>query len=133
VKYREIFRPFCPSVLEEDAQEWFKMDKLDYPAYYMLMAHKVKPNKMKYIPAVTHVDETARLQLVSKKVDKRYHNLLREFKKITGIPLVLNTSFNIQEPIVCSPQDAINTFLKSKMDFLVMGNFITGRNNKKRS
>ncbi len=133
VKFREVFRPFCPSVLEEDAKKWFNVKKFDSPAYYMLITYKVKPEKIKLIPAVTHVDNTARLQLVSKNIDLKYYKVIKEFKNLTGIPLVLNTSFNIQEPIVCSPQDAINTFKRSKIDYLIIENFIIERNLMQRS
>lgn len=132
VKFREIFRPFCPSVLEEDAKKWFELKRFDYPGYYMLVAYKVKHDKVDLIPAVIHVDKTARLQLVSEKISSKYYKLIKEFKKITGIPLILNTSFNIKEPIVCSPQDAIKTFKRSKMDYLIMGNFVIDHKNLKR-
>lgn len=131
VKFREVFRPFCPSVLEKNAKGWFEIEKLDLPAYYMLMTYKVKPEKVKLIPAVTHIDNSARIQLVSQKTDKKYYNLINEFKKISGIPVILNTSFNIQEPIVCSPEDAINTFERSKIDYLIIDNFIINHNSLK--
>jgi carbamoyltransferase len=127
VKFREIFRPFCPSVLKEDAREWFEIDQFDEPAHYMLIAYKVKKDKIELIPAVTHVDTTARIQLVTRETNPRYHKLISEFKKQTGVPILLNTSFNIQEPIVCSPQDAVNTFKKSQIDCLVIGDFIVER------
>ncbi|MBF0452529.1 MAG: carbamoyl transferase [Candidatus Magnetomorum sp.] len=127
VKFREIFRPFCPSVLKEDAQEWFEIDQFDDPAHYMLVAYKVKKDKVEFIPAVTHVDTTARIQLVSKETNPRYHKLISEFKKQTDVPILLNTSFNIQEPIVCTPQDAVNTFKRSQIDCLVIGDLIVER------
>jgi carbamoyltransferase len=127
VKFREIFRPFCPSVLKEDAQEWFEIDQFDDPAHYMLVAYKVKSDKVELIPAVTHVDTTARIQLVTQETNPRYYKLINEFKKQTGVPILLNTSFNIQEPIVCTPQDAINTFKRSQIDCLVMEDFIVER------
>ena len=129
VKYREIFRPFCPSVLKEDAREWFEMDQYDDPAHYMLIAYKVRKEKAALIPAVMHIDRTARIQLVTKETNPRYYKLIVEFKRQTGIPIVLNTSFNIQEPIVCSPEDAINTFKRSHIDCLVMGNFLLKKQN----
>ncbi|ETR70297.1 MAG: carbamoyltransferase [Candidatus Magnetoglobus multicellularis str. Araruama] len=124
VKYREIFRPFCPSVLKEDAGKWFEIEQFDDPAHYMLIACKVRKNKAERIPAVTHIDGTARIQLVTKETNPRYYQLISEFKRQTGIPIVLNTSFNIQEPIVCSPEHAIYTFKKSRIDCLVIGNFL---------
>jgi len=128
IKFREVFRPFCPSVLEEDAAEWFEVGpETPPPASYMLMACKMKRSRARLIPAVCHVDGTARLQLVSREVDPRYHRLIEEFKRLTEVPILLNTSFNILEPIVCSPQDAINTFLRSDMDNLVLGNHIVER------
>ena len=127
VKYREPFRPLCPSVLEEDACQWFAIPRPQSPAYFMLSAYKVRRGKRRLIPAVAHVDGTSRIQLVSRKTDKKFYRLLKEFKKQTGVPVLLNTSFNIQEPIVCSPQDAINTFKRSKMDHLVIDNFIVNK------
>ena len=125
VKKREYFRPLAPSVMEEYVKNWFETDKnIPDPAKYMLMAFKAKADKKSLIPAVVHVDDTSRLQSVSKKTSPEYWNLINEFRKITGIPLVLNTSLNIQEPIVCSPEDAIKTFLDSKIDYLVLENYL---------
>ena len=127
VKHREPFRPFCPSVLEEKASEWFVISGNPTPAKYMLMACKVREEKRSKIPAVTHVDGTARIQTVERKVNPSYYRLLQEFEKLTGVPVLLNTSFNDQEPIVCTPQDAINTFLKTGIDYLIMGDYIVTR------
>jgi carbamoyltransferase len=124
VKYREIFRPFCPSVLIDDARDWFEIEQLDEPAHYMLIAYKVRKEKISLIPAVTHIDQTARIQLVTKETNPRFYKLISEFKRQTQIPILLNTSFNIQEPIVCTPEDAINTFKRSQIDCLVLGNFL---------
>ena len=124
VKYREIFRPFCPSVLKEDARDWFEIDTFDDPAHYMLIAFNVRKEKALLIPAVTHIDRTARVQLVTKETNPRYYQLISEFKKQTGIPILLNTSFNIQEPIVCSPEDAIRTFKRSHIDCFVIRNYL---------
>ena len=125
IKNREIFRPFCPSVMIEKTQSWFDVDdKIISPLKYMLMAAKVKNSKLNIIPAVTHADNTSRIQVVDKKTNAKYYKLLKEFEKITGIPIILNTSFNIQEPIVCTPQDAINTFRKSKIDYLAIGDYL---------
>jgi carbamoyltransferase len=127
VKFREIFRPFAPSVLEEDARKWFAIRKRDLPACYMLITYKTRAKKIKKIPAVLHVDDTARIQLVSRRTSPRYYRLIKEFKKLTGVPLVLNTSFNVQGPIVCSPQDALDIFTRGKMDYLAIGDFLIHR------
>jgi len=125
IKFREPFRPFAPSVLEEDIKEIFDIDKEQYPHRFMLMTHMVKDEKRKIIPAVTHVDGSSRLQSVKKKYNPRYWQLLNHFKKETGVGVVLNTSFNLRgEPIVNSPKDAIKTFLNSGIDILVLENFL---------
>lgn len=121
IKHREPFRPFAPSVLEEKTGEWFKRSE---PSPYMLMAYDVLPDKRDQIPAVTHVDGTGRLQTVSAAQNARYHALIREFETQTGVPVVLNTSFNENEPIVCTPEEGINCFLRTHMDVLVLGNNI---------
>ncbi len=121
VKHREYFRPLAPSVLEESASDWFYLKRPLLPDRFMLFA--VTPIYPEKIPAVTHVDETCRIQTVSKGTNPRYHKLIEEFGKITGIPIVLNTSFNIQEPIVCTPADAVSTFKRSKIDYLIMGDY----------
>lgn len=125
VKYREYFRPYCPSVLAEYAAEWFELGgRLQPPMNYMLAALDVKPDKKPLIPAVIHVDGTARIQSVRKNDCPRYWRLIDEFRKLTGIPMVLNTSFNIQEPIVCSPTDAIRTFRRSPLQCLAIGDYL---------
>ncbi|MBM3227729.1 carbamoyl transferase [Candidatus Peribacteria bacterium] len=130
VKRREDFRPLAPSVLEEHVQRWFETGRtIPDPAKYMLMAFKTKANKKHLIPAVVHVDDTSRIQSVSKETSPEYWQLIEEFRKLTGIPMVLNTSLNVQEPIVCSPEDAIKTFLDSKMDYLVLENYLCTRKN----
>lgn len=121
VKQRESFRPFAPSVLEEKSFDYFGNP---IPSPFMLFAFKVNPDKLKEIPAVTHVDGTARPQTVSKDTNPHYWNLIKEFEKLTGVPVLLNTSFNVQEPIVCTPEDAINCFLKTKVDYLVLNNLL---------
>jgi carbamoyltransferase len=118
VKHREAFRPFAPSVLEEKAKDWFDINFL---APYMIINAPVKqPEK---IPSVTHKDDSARLQTVNSKQNEKYYNLISEVDKITGIPVVLNTSFNDNEAIVESPEDAVNTFLRTNIDYLFMGNY----------
>lgn len=128
VKRREYFRPFAPSVLEEKMKDHFYMVKSLLSDRFMLFT--LTPKRPEKLPAITHIDETSRIQAVSKKVNPKYHKLISEFEKITGFPVVLNTSFNIQEPIICSPEDAIKTFLKSKIDYLVIGNYLCEKNNK---
>jgi len=127
VKKREPFRPFAPSVLEEKASAWFYLRKVLLPDRFMLLAGiPIFPEK---IPAVTHVDETCRIQTVNRKLHPTYHALLKEFDRITGIPMVLNTSFNIQEPIVLTPTDAVKTFKKSKIDYLAIGDYLAKNSN----
>ncbi len=125
VKLREWFRPLAPSMLEENGKEVFGKEHHDP---FMITVIEVAEEYKSKIPAVVHVDGTARPQMVSKKTNPRYWNLINEFKKITGIPMLLNTSFNVQEPIVCSPQDAINTFKNANFDALVLENNLVLRN-----
>ncbi len=122
IKHREWFRPFAPIVPEERANEYFN---LATPSPFMLLAPRVKEHTRTLLPAITHIDDTARVQTVSKKYNPRLHKLLLEFEKLSGVPVMINTSFNLKaEPIVCTPEDAINDFLKCEMDNLVLGNFI---------
>jgi carbamoyltransferase len=121
VKDRETWRPFAPSVLEKSAAEYFEGCK---KAPFMIVAFDVAEKKRKEIPAVVHVDGTARPQTVTKETNPRYFKLIQEFEKLSGTPVVLNTSFNEKEPIVCTPQDAYNTFLKTGIDCLVLGNYL---------
>ncbi len=127
VKHREDHRPFCPSVLAEDASEWFVIQKNAIAADYMLMAYPVNESKKIEIPAVVHIDGTSRIQKVQKNTNPRYHKLITKFKEITGVPLLLNTSFNDREPIVCTPENAINTFLKTKIDFLIIEDYLISK------
>lgn len=128
VKHRESFRPFAPSVLEEYAKEYFKIDNKNTRWPFMLFVFPVRKNKQSIIPAVTHVDGTARIQTVSKENNSLYYDLIKEFYKIKKIPVVLNTSFNVRgEPIVMSPKDALETFLKTGMDYLVIGNYFISK------
>ena len=124
IKHREPFRPFAPSMLEEKLGEYCQRS---YPSPFMLFAYKIKPDKLRLIPAVTHVDGTARIQSVNSQTNPLYWQLIREFEKITGIPVVLNTSFNENEPIVCSSKEALDCFLRTKMDMLVLENFIINK------
>ena len=122
VKFREEFRPFAPSVLQENTEEYFEIKQ---KSPHMLMACKVKKSKKDIIPAVVHVDDTCRVQSVDKKVNLQFWNLINQFKKKTSIPVLLNTSFNIKgQPIVNTSEDAINCFLKYKIDILVLGSIL---------
>jgi carbamoyltransferase len=121
VKRRESFRPFAPSILEEHVGEWFENT---YPSPFMLLVYKFKEDKRALVPAVCHVDQTGRLQTVSKEIQPRYWAIIDEFRKITGVPILLNTSFNEDEPMVCSPEDAVECFQSTHMDVLVMGDFL---------
>jgi len=122
IKNREWFRPFAPIVPEEYANEYFEMTVM---SPFMLLAPKVKQITKDKLPAITHVDDTARVQTVNKESNQRLHALLLAYQKISGIPVIINTSFNLKaEPIVCSPQEAIDDFLKCEMDYLVLGNYL---------
>lgn len=125
IKFREPYRPFAPSVLEEDANIFFDIKG---PSPYMIFVCKVRDAARAFIPAVTHVDGSARIQTVSRKTNQRYYDLITEFKKLTGIGVLLNTSFNVKgEPIVCTPEEAVRCFLNTDMDYLVLGNYICSR------
>ncbi len=124
IKHREIFRPFAPSILAEKTGQWFSQSQ---PSPFMTLAYSVLPDKRDKIPAPTHVDGTGRLQTVTADANPRYHALITEFERQTGVPVVLNTSFNDNEPIVCRPQEALDCFLRTKMDALVLGNFLITR------
>ncbi len=142
IKFRESFRPFAPSILEDSLKEYFQFDR---PSPYMLFVAELNENKCcqmnqkeqqlfgidklnvvrSDIPAVTHVDYSARLQTVNEKTNKKYHALLKEFEKQTGHPVLVNTSFNVRgEPIVCTPHDAYKCFMRTEMDYLVLGNYL---------
>ena len=148
IKFRESFRPFAPSVLREDLNEWFELDG-DSP--YMLLVSEVKKDKQikmkkedenlfgidklnikrSSIPAITHVDYSARIQTVHKETNSRYYDLIKEFKKITNCPVLVNTSFNVRgEPIVCSIEDAFNCFMGTNLDILVIEDFILFKENQ---
>jgi carbamoyltransferase len=124
IKHREIFRPFAPSILAEKTGQWFSKS---HPSPFMTLAYSVLPDKRDKIPAPTHVDGTGRLQTVTAEANPRYHALITEFERQTGVPVVLNTSFNDNEPIVCRPEEALDCFLRTKMDALVLGNFLITR------
>jgi carbamoyltransferase len=127
IKFREPYRPFAPSVAAECAETFFDLPDATrhYPARYMLYVVPVRPSKRNILPAITHVDGTGRLQTVFRDVSPRYSQLIERFGQATGVPAVLNTSFNLKgEPIVNTPANAFNTFSKSEMDTLVLGNFV---------
>ena len=151
VKFRESFRPFAPSVLREDVSSWFE---IDYDSPYMLLVAEVKKDiqvsmsekdeklfgieklnvKRSSIPAVTHVDYSARIQTVHKDTNQKYYNLINEFKKITNCPVIVNTSFNVRgEPIVCSIEDAFNCFMGTNLDLLVIEDFILFKDEQDKS
>ena len=124
IKKREPFRPFAPSILEERVGDYFEQT---HPAPTMLMVYQVREERRHEIPAVTHVDGSGRLQTVSRGVNARYYQLISDFAELTGVPVVLNTSFNENEPIVCTPHEAIECFQKTKMDVLYLGNYAVRR------
>jgi len=124
IKKREKFRPFAPSILAENVQDYFEQSE-DVP--FMEKVYQIKEEKRKDIPAVTHVDGSGRLQSVHKDINPKYHAMISKFYEKTGVPIVLNTSFNENEPIVNTPKEAIATFLRTKMDLLVLENFIVKR------
>ena len=151
IKFRESFRPFAPSVLREDLKDWFEIDE-DSP--YMLLVSEVKKEKQikmsekdqnlfgidklnikrSIIPAITHVDYSARIQTVHKETNPKYYELIKEFKKITNCPVLVNTSFNVRgEPIVCSVEDAFNCFMGTNLDILVVEDFILFKNDQDKS
>jgi carbamoyltransferase len=125
IKRRESFRPFAPSIQIEATGKYFETV---YPDPFMLKVYKVRPEKRSVIPAVTHIDGTGRLQTVRKEDNPLYWLLIEEFRKLTGVPVVLNTSFNENEPIVCRPEEGLACFLRTKMDLLVLGTFFIMRN-----
>jgi carbamoyltransferase len=127
-KHREYFRPFAPAVMEDQASEWFALTGSSRSWAFMSLACPVLPDKRSLIPAVVHVDGSARVQVVSRELNPRFHRLLDAFRSETGVPLLLNTSFNgPEEPIVASPVEAIQLFQTSGLDFLAIGSYLVGR------
>jgi carbamoyltransferase len=124
IKRRESFRPFAPSVLREAVPQWFEVDD-DVP--FMMQVHPIREDKRAQIPAVTHVDGSGRLQTVSRETNPLYYRLIEAFADLTGVPMVLNTSFNENEPVVCRPEEALDCFLRTRMDVLVLGNWFVFR------
>jgi carbamoyltransferase len=121
IKHREWFRPFAPSILAEAQHDYFEHD---HPSPFMLHVYKIRPEKRKELCAVNHVDDTGRLQTVAREENPLYYDLIKAFQRKTGIPVLLNTSFNENEPIVCSPKEAIDCFSRTKMDVLAIGPFL---------
>jgi carbamoyltransferase len=124
IKRRESFRPFAPSVLRGDVADWFEIDG-DVP--FMMQVYQIRAEKRSQIPAVTHVDGSGRLQTVYQHTNPRYHAVIEAFKELTGVPMVLNTSFNENEPVVCRPEEALDCFLRTEMDYLVINDWIVRR------
>jgi carbamoyltransferase len=121
IKHREWFRPFAPSILVERQHEYFEYD---HPSPFMLHVYKIRPEKRAQLCAVNHVDDTGRLQTVSREENPLYYDPIQAFERRTGIPVILNTSFNENEPIVCAPEEAIDCFKRTRMDVLAIGPFL---------
>jgi len=121
IKHREWFRPFAPSILADYQHEYFDHD---HPSPFMLHVYKIRPEQRKLLSAVNHVDDTGRLQTVTREENPLYYDLISAFHRKTGIPVILNTSFNENEPIVCTPEEAIDCFQRTRMDVLVIGPFL---------
>lgn len=124
IKRRESFRPFAPTILRENVKDWFVTD---YDVPFMLQVFEIIKSRRNEIPAVTHVNGSGRLQTITEAQNTRYYRLIKTFGEITGIPILLNTSFNENEPIVCRPEEALDCFLRTKMDILVIGDFLIER------
>lgn len=124
IKRRESFRPFAPSILEQDMADWFEIED---QVPYMEKVYPIKREKQSLIPAVTHVDGTGRLQTVNSQTNPRYYRLIEKFSAVTGVPILLNTSFNENEPVVCNPDQAIDCFVRTRMDMLVIEDFVISR------
>jgi carbamoyltransferase len=124
IKRRESFRPFAPAILREAVAAWFETD---YDVPFMLQVYQIREAKRALIPAVTHVNGSGRLQTVTAAQNPRFHRLITCFEGLTGVPVLLNTSFNENEPVVCRPEEALDCFLRTKMDLLVLGDTIVER------
>ena len=125
IKRREEFRPFAPSVLEEEAEKYFFIKN---PSPFMTSVFKVKNEVIDKIPAVVHINNTARVQTISHKDNNKYYNLINKFYEVTGIPMLLNTSLNVDEPICENPNNAFEVFTKTSMDMLVLQNWVLSKN-----
>jgi carbamoyltransferase len=128
IKRRESFRPFAPAILREQVLEWFEQDA-DVP--FMMQVFQIRESKRPLVPAVVHVDGSGRLQTVHRKTNSRFYRLIESFQRRTGVPMVLNTSFNENEPVVCHPREALNCFLRTEMDWVVLENWIVRRDQRK--
>jgi carbamoyltransferase len=124
IKRRESFRPFAPSILREAVADWFEFED-DVP--FMTQVFPIRQEKRQVVPAVAHVDGSGRLQTVTANGNPRYYRLIAAFNDITGVPMVLNTSFNESEPIVCTPSEALDCFVRTRMDCLVLGDHVISR------
>jgi carbamoyltransferase len=124
IKRRESFRPFAPSILREAVADWFEEED-EVP--FMMQVFQIREDKRPLIPAVTHVDGSGRLQTVHRATNPRYYRLIEAFGDLTGVPMVLNTSFNENEPVVCKPGEALDCFLRTRMDLLALGEWIVSR------
>ena len=124
IKRRENFRPFAPSIIFEKKNDWFETSKEDP---YMSAVENIKIEKRKIIPAVTHVDGTGRVQTVTKSLNSDFYDLINKFNEVSNVPILLNTSFNENEPVVRKPEEAIDCFLRTRMDLLVMENWFIRR------
>ena len=124
IKRRESFRPFAPSILRERVKDWFETD---YDVPFMLQVFQIQEGRRHEIPAVTHVNGSGRLQTVTEEQNSRYYRLIKTFGDLTGVPILLNTSFNENEPVVCRPEEALSCFLRTKMDVLVIGDYLIER------
>jgi len=124
IKRRESFRPFAPSILAESVPDWFEEDDA---VPFMMQVFQIREEKRAAIPAVTHVDGSGRLQTVTRESNPRYYRLIEAYRDLTSVPMVLNTSFNENEPVVCKPQEALDCFLRTDMDVLVMDNVMMSR------
>jgi carbamoyltransferase len=127
IKHRESFRPFAASVLDEEAEEWFEIQRRSAASDFMLIAYPARAEVRERVPAVLHVDGTSRIQTVRRSASPRYHRLISCFRDLTGVPMLLNTSFNDSEPIACTPDDALDTFQKTQIDHLAIGDFMVSR------
>jgi carbamoyltransferase len=124
IKRRESFRPFAPSILFDHVKDWFERDD-DVP--FMMQVYPIREDKRSLVPAVCHVDGSGRLQTVYRDTNPRYHGLIEAFNRLTNVPMILNTSFNENEPVVCTPTEALDCFLRTKMDKLVIGDWVISR------
>ncbi len=124
IKRRESFRPFAPSILREAVKDWFETD---YDVPFMLQVFQILEDRRAQIPAVTHVNGSGRLQTVTEAQNSRYYRLIKQFGALTGVPILLNTSFNENEPVVCRPEEALDCFLRTKMDVVVLRDYVVER------